>query len=92
MSDSDMQRLGGLWVQESKSGLKYYSGKMLVEQLRELAKFAEEHNGECKFMLFQNKEKKSDNSPDLSLNYAPIKRKTQERVASSAPSDDNLPF
>lgn len=92
MSDSDMQRLGGLWVQESKSGLKYYSGKMLAEQLRELAKFAEENNGECKFMLFQNKEKKSDNSPDLSLSYAAIRRKTQDGAAPAAASDDNLPF
>lgn len=49
-----MLQLGGLWVNESKSGVKYMTGYM----------------GNLKLMIFRNNYKKEDNQPDYIMYLA----------------------
>ncbi len=55
---SNMIRLTGLWLNESKSGDKYFSGNI----------------GAAKLLIFKNTRKEADNQPDYIAYVAEAKR------------------
>lgn len=59
---SEMVRLTGLWLNESKAGEKYFAGNL----------------GTARIMMFKNKFKSKDTDPDYVLNIAPKKDREQQ--------------
>lgn len=75
----NMENIGGLWLQESKNGIKYFSGKINNQ----------------KILIFKNKNKKSDNHPDyLIYTETEIKqeKKTNEQKINDVFNDNDIPF
>ena len=56
--ESDLVEIGGLWLNESKGGEKYFSGSL----------------GSARLIIFKNKFKEADNQPDYRLYVAPRKK------------------
>ena len=63
-------RLGGLWKKKGKSGAAFYAGTLGPDQVAELRNFLNQYDG-GEFVLFQNRDKRSDSSPDLNLLLSP---------------------
>ena len=52
---NEKERLGSLWVNESKKGVRYMKGVITIG------------GKDTKIVLFRNKTKKNENSPDFSI-------------------------
>lgn len=67
----------GMWTKESKNGKAYMASAKVSEEMLAVLKGALNEFGlGCRFMLFENTDKKSDNSPEYSLCVAaPIEKK-----------------
>lgn len=76
--------LTGLWLNESKSGEKYFSGIA----------------GKVKYMVFKNKNKKGEKEPDYRLVITQMEPKPEPPAQTAPPppapvapaADDDLPF
>lgn len=66
-----MLQLGGLWVNESKSGVKYMTGYM----------------GNLKLMIFRNNFKKEDNQPDYVMYLAEKPRNNESNSEENKSDD-----
>lgn len=64
MSESKMMPFTGLWVNETKDGMKYMAGKV---------------GPRLKLMVFSNKHKKSDSDPDYVAYLAPVEPKDKSQ-------------
>jgi len=82
MSDEKKSIIGitGMWAKDSKSGKRYMASAKVTEQMIEELKEALNTFGlGCRFMLFENTEKKNDNSPEYSLCVAaPVEPKDND--------------
>ena len=66
--NENKERLGSLWVQESKAGVRYMKGMINVG------------GQEIKIVIFRNKTKKTDKSPDMSIFESKPFQKSAEQV------------
>jgi hypothetical protein len=70
--DSDLVRVTGLWKNQAKSGVEYLGGKITGESRDRLLGLLGTTES-VQVMIFKNKEKKSEKSPDYSLTVSPTK-------------------
>lgn len=59
---SDMAYIGGLWLNESKAGEKYFSGSFGIG---------------ARILIFKNKNKESDNHPDYNMYIVPNEKREE---------------
>lgn len=80
MSNNNMIKIGALWKNQMKNGKEFLSGNF----------------GDGKLLVFQNRQKKHENSPDyiVCIGEREKKEQTQERPAQSVPptEDQKVPF
>jgi hypothetical protein len=67
--DSDMKRIGGLWLQE-KNGRKFLSGKLDERVVIEAG---------CRLFVFAAKERRTDKSPSHYVCVAPAEARQDDR-------------
>ena len=84
---SDLVNVSGLWRRESKSGKTYYSAFVKPEDLRALVEQLETATEGVYLQVWNNTNKKTENSPDLSLTLS-----YPEGTQASRPVDDDIPF
>lgn len=74
---SEMKKLTGLWLNETKNGEKYFSGSL----------------GFLKMLIFKNKYKETENHPDYLIYLAPKEeKKTEDEPVKAEDDNDDLPF
>jgi hypothetical protein len=67
----------GLWLNEGKEGVKYFSGSM----------------GHLRVVIFKNTFKKEgSNEPDYKMYFDEQAKKTPKEVTQTPPLDDDIPF
>jgi len=78
MPRENQEKLSGLWLNETKNGQKYFSGK----------------NDGFKYTIFKNGYKETDNQPDYILYREPVEQPKSESWSSSpvVPPTDEIPF
>jgi len=78
MPRENQEKLSGLWLNETKNGQKYFSGK----------------NDGFKYTIFKNGFKETDNQPDYILYREPLEQPKSENWAGSpvVPPTDEIPF
>lgn len=65
-------RLGGLWKKTARNGgSAFYAGPLGAKEVQELREFLDQNPDGAEITLFQNRDKRTDKSPDLSLLLAP---------------------
>lgn len=75
--NSNLIRLGGLWLNESKNGEKYFSGGL----------------GNGRLLVFRNKHKEKDSDPDYVLYIAPKQQQQTGQGDDAPPRDmSDIPF
>jgi hypothetical protein len=76
---SEMIKLGGLWVNETKAGEKYFSGKL---------------SPTTNVLIFKNKYKESEKHPDYIMYLAPVKKQegASDNIANRESQTDNAPL
>ena len=82
MSD-DLQKVSGLWANDTKTGGKYLGGRIAMESLLELVGTLEASGADSvKILVFKNSYKENDSQPDFNMNFAPIDPKpvTQQQA------------
>ena len=75
-NNDQMIQLGGLWINESKSGNKYMSGYL----------------GNAKLMIFKNNFKSEDKHPDYVMYIASNKPKNNDDDGFLEEDGDDMPF
>jgi hypothetical protein len=84
----EKERLGSLWVQESKGGTKYMKGVISIA------------GHETRIVIFRNKTKKSEKSPDFSIfESVPFQKSTPQPTQQQRQAEvvekvfgDDIPF
>jgi len=77
MPRENQEKLSGLWLNETKNGKKYFSGK----------------NEGFKYTIWKNGFKETDNQPDYILYREPLEQPESEKWVSPVnPSTDEIPF
>jgi len=77
MPRENQEKLSGLWLNETKNGKKYFSGK----------------NEGFKYTIWKNGFKETDNQPDYILYREPLDQPENERWGSPVnPPTDEMPF
>lgn len=71
-----MIKLTGLWLNETKDGVKYFAGNL----------------GGGRVLIFKNKHKEEDKHPDYVMYLAEIKKKDDDSGGDPGPDDDDIPF
>ena len=71
-----MSRIGGLWKKQSKAGNAFYGGVIEINDVK------------MRVVLFQNTDKRSESSPDLSLHIVDDDEQQQD----DGPSLSDIPF
>ncbi len=75
-----LKRVGAFWRKTAKSGLVFYNGNVEIDGVK------------TKLLLFQNKDKRVENSPDLTLHTPVDDDCEQQQKDSGQPQPDDIPF
>ena len=88
---SELTKLTGMWLNESKNGQKYFSGKANQKTLGDLSVMLANNPGkDLRLLVFKNNKQEKDTDPGYNLFYQIEDPK--EKPAQAAPKDDTLPF